>query len=463
MRIPLFLAAGVLLLASYAPAATVIVHPVPIDAVLYNPGIGVELWHRATWGTKPESYPEVTLTYYRWYWHEIEPERGKIRWDLIDAAFKDAATNGDRLGFRLMTVGGESTGRYQGRTGAMAVPSWWAEKVGGFWYGEAEQGGVFWPNYNSPLFLAEISRIMTAFGERYANHPGLNHLDTSFFGCWGEQNDACVEGRVAPEHMWSAETYRKAIDIQFEAFPQTPIMQLGHSDPTVHDYPMLVRKTGWRVDCFGDYNYFSENWSHMGDLYPKILARYGEAWKSGMVSLEICGSIKNWVDRGFDFDRIMDDALAYHATSMNLKAGNIPPEWMPKLLDTIKYMGYRLRVAKAESPATIGVTDPWMLRLEMVNEGVAPPYHQYPIGIKLESTTGQNWLHTITEVDVRQWLPGSHAVELTVPPPELPDGSYMLSVALLDRHANMPGIQLANEGREGESFYYSLATVQVSR
>jgi hypothetical protein len=159
----------------------------------------------------------------------------------------------------------------------------------------------------------------------------------------------------------------------------------------------------------------------------------------------------------------MDDALAYHATSMNLKAGNIPDKWMPKLLDTIKHMGYRLRVDEAEVPATIGVTDYWALRLEMVNEGVAPPYHEYPIGVKLEDGTGQIWIHRIEKVDVRKWLPGSHTVELTLPPPGLPAGSYMLSVALLDRHANMPGIQLANEGREGESFFYTLAEVVVER
>ena len=113
-----------LLWLSAASAETVTVRPKPIDDVLYNPGVGVELWNRTTLRRKPERYPEVKVTYYRWYWYQIEPERGNIRWDIIDAAFDDAASNGDRLGFRLMTVGGGNRGSYKGKQGRLAVPDW---------------------------------------------------------------------------------------------------------------------------------------------------------------------------------------------------------------------------------------------------------------------------------------------------------------------------------------------------
>ena len=43
----------------------------------------------------------------------------------------------------------------------------------------------------------------------------------------------------------------------------------------------------------------------------------------------------------------------------------------------------------------VGAADPWKLRLEMVNEGVAPPYHIYPIAIKLESEAGQAWVQAV--------------------------------------------------------------------
>lgn len=454
-----------ILLSTVASAETTTVRPKPIDDVLYNPGVGVEMWNRTTWGRTPDPYPKVKVTYYRWYWHQIEPERGTIRWDIIDAAFEDAAKNGDRLGFRLMTVGGRHQGSYQGTTGHMAVPDWWAERVGGFWYGPSDSDRrTFWPDYNGEAFLEEVERIMNAFGDRYRDHPALNHIDTSFFGCWGEQNDACVRPRVDREkHWWTPETYRKAIDIQLAAFPETPFMQLGKTDTEIYDYPMKEKKLGWRVDCFGDYRNFGGSWNHMEHVYPKILDLYGDAWKHGMVSFEICGTVRRWIELDYDFGAIMDTALAWHATTINMKAGDIPEEWMPKMLETIKYMGYRLRVDEAAFPASIESTDPWTLRLKMVNEGVAPPYHVYPIAVKLESTTGQTWVHKTDEVDVRAWLPGDHSVDLSVPAPDLPSGVYKLSVGLLDKHEGMPGIQLANGGREGESFFYGLADIRVVR
>lgn len=447
----------VLLCPRVSTGESVTVRPRAIDDVLFNPGIGVEMWHRATWGSVPKSYPEVTLTYYRWYWGEIEPGRGDIRWDLIDAAFEDAASQGDRLGLRIMTVGGRRQGSYQGKTGSMAVPEWWAERVGGYWYDD-----VFWPDYNGEAFLEEAERIMKAFGERYADHPGLNHLDTSFFGCWGEQNDACIPGKVKEEHFWTPATYRKAIDIQFEAFPDVPIMQLGSADAAMYDYPMKVRKTGWRVDCFGDYRNFGPNWNHMESYYPQIIERYGDAWQHGMVSFEICGSIQTWVDLEYDFKMIMDKALEWHGSSLNLKAGKIPDEWMPILLETLKSLGYRLRIDELTHPEEIGVGDPWPLRMVWVNEGVAPPYHIYPIAVGLRGDGGCNWTHQTKEVDVRTWLPGTHVVELSVPPPDLPAGTYTLSVALPDRHPGMPAIQLANEGK-GDDGFYELSTIRVVR
>ena len=423
-----------------------VVQPREIDDVLYNPGIGVELWHRAEWGATPENYPEVRLTYYRWYWSEIESERGQIRWDIFDRALDDAVATGARMGFRLMCV----------RGGQMQVPLWLAEKAGGFWYGD-----TFWPDFNNPVFMDEVERLMTAIGERYADHPGLNHVDMSFFGCWGEYNDACVPGRVSSAHMWSEETQKRNVDIHFASFPNVPILQLGTSDPAIGDYAHFVKGAGWRVDCFGDYGIFGTHWNHMEDYYLPIVQRYGDAWKRGMVSFEICGSLQNWVDKGFDFDLIMDKALEWHGSSINLKACNVPDEWMPKLLETLKYLGYRLRIREVEFPPILKRGESWPIRMEWMNDGVAPPYHIYILALELvPESGGVHWRHEAAGVDVREWLPGSHRVNLDLPVPGLAPGVYSLRVGLLCPHTKRPAIRLANAGLE-EDGWYALSTVRI--
>jgi len=427
-------------------AETVRVEPVEIDDMLYNPGIGAEMWHRSEWAQTPLNYPEVRVTYYRWYWHEIEQTRGQIRWDIIDKAIDDAVATGARTGFRLMTVGGGNQGTYGSATGNMAVPEWFANRVGGSW-----ENGVFWPDYNGTTFTEEVERIMAAFGDRYADHPGLNHWDTSFFGCWGEQNDACITGGVAVEKWWTPETFNRIIDIQFETFPNVPIMQLGGAED-IHDYVMNEKGAGWRVDCFGDYGYFGPTWNHMEDYYPGILNRYGDAWKRGMVSFEICGTIDQWVEKGFDFDQIMDKALEWHGSSINLKAGSIPVAWMPKLVETLKYMGYRLalRSVEHESEGTagseLGVASMWE------NVGVAPPYHDYWLAYRFRNVDSDEISIHVTKTSVKGMLPGQLDTTVAARLPIMA-GRYELSMALVYSYNEEPAILLANAGREADGWY----------
>jgi hypothetical protein len=94
----------------HAQRDTVIVRPLPIDDVLQNPGIGITTFNRfngqATnppleWSevgpvtklpqpaTKPD-FPDTTIAYLRWYWNALEPEQGKIRWEIVDLALEEA-------------------------------------------------------------------------------------------------------------------------------------------------------------------------------------------------------------------------------------------------------------------------------------------------------------------------------------------------------------------------------------
>ena len=67
MRQLLIVPVILVLLGANGEAETIRVEPVEIDSMLYNPGIGAEMWYRSEWATTPVSYPEVRVTYYRWY------------------------------------------------------------------------------------------------------------------------------------------------------------------------------------------------------------------------------------------------------------------------------------------------------------------------------------------------------------------------------------------------------------
>jgi hypothetical protein len=106
----------------YAQHDTVIVRPAPIQDVLMNPNTGITTFNRFNgqptnppleWSevgpvskvpqasTKPD-FPDTTIAYLRWYWNALEPEQGKIRWDILDLALEEARAHGQTLAIRLM-------------------------------------------------------------------------------------------------------------------------------------------------------------------------------------------------------------------------------------------------------------------------------------------------------------------------------------------------------------------------
>ena len=95
--------------------------PVEIEAVLVTPGAGIQTFQRfrgqtpypglrwseagpvekvADAASKPD-FPESSVAYLRWFWHQIEPEPGKYRWEIIDLALEEARRHGQTLDIRL--------------------------------------------------------------------------------------------------------------------------------------------------------------------------------------------------------------------------------------------------------------------------------------------------------------------------------------------------------------------------
>ena len=111
-----------LILFKAAGAQTVVVHPKLIQDVLVNPGMGIQTFQRfngdalntgVKWSEEGPieslaasgsavDFPPSTIAYCRWFWETLEPEQGKVGWEIIDRALADAARHGQALAIRLM-------------------------------------------------------------------------------------------------------------------------------------------------------------------------------------------------------------------------------------------------------------------------------------------------------------------------------------------------------------------------
>jgi hypothetical protein len=460
----------------------IVVRPKTINEVLFNPGMGFMTFQRFNGdklneGTKwtegypieyqsnngrleNDQHPLTSIAYFRIYWRFLEPEPGRYDWELIDKAIRTARTQGQSLMLRIAPYG---------ETEDSDVPLWY------------RQLGNLEPNKKQPRWRVDpgdtryvryFGGLIRALGERYDGQPDLESVDVSIVGTWGEGEGS---------ELLTQETREALVDCYTDSFLETPLLMLL-TDEHTNRYGLSRADVGWRVDCLGDMGGHWSNlreivgwradtlneywdipldWSHMMDFYPQQIIRSGmqDAWKKAPVSFEVCWVIKNWYDRGWDIDYIIDQSLKWHISSFNAKSSSVPAEWEPHVNRWLLKMGYRLALRKMTYPAVVKPGGELSFTSWWENLGVAPCYKNFPFALRLRNDRLSNVI--ITGADIRQWLPGDSLYDQTVVLPlELPSGHYQLEAAILDKHSLQPALRLAMEGRQPDGWYH-LGNIEV--
>src|SRR5437660_3703090 len=373
----------------FAQSNVVVVRPKEIHDVLVNPGMGITTFQRFNgqepnpplkWSeigpekklsqatVKPD-FPEVSVAYCRWYWNALEPERGKYRWDIVDLAIEEARAHGQKLAIRLMPYSNQDS-----------LPEWFRNSGAKRANKDSAKDGKIWqPDFSDPLYLKYWGELVAEAGKRYDGNPYLDTVDISSVGYWGEG--------------WSpympAFPFQKAlIDIWFDAFPRTTLL-MNFDEPQALTYG-TSRGAGWRLDCLGDLRVKSDNpyfEPEMLDVYPQQVVRSGiqDVWQKHPVALEVCVTVSEWKRDHFDLNYILDQALRWHVTSVNLKSSPIPADWKSDFDIFEKKIGYRLLLRRLEYPKTVVAGSMMPVHMWWLNAGVAPPYTNYQLALQLRS------------------------------------------------------------------------------
>ena len=288
---------------------------------------------------------------------------------------------------------------------------------------------------------------MREAGSRYDGNPYLDRVDISSVGYWGEGWS---------DYMPAFEHQRALIDIWLEAFKRTSLlMNFDQQEALTYG---TGHGAGWRLDCWGDMRSNPTNgsasWCHMLDFYPQQIVRAGveDVWKRSPVSLETCWVPGYWSEHGWDVDYILEQALRWHVTSVNVKSSVIPRAWKQKFEDFQKKMGYRFVLRRLEYPGTVRAGQMMPVHMWWLNAGVAPLYREYWLAVKLASQRASEALRV--PVDLRRWLPGDAVFDGSLyVPSTLPAGAYRFRVALLDPRTGQPAVKLAIAGRLTDGWY----------
>ena len=439
-----------------AQTNVVVVRPKAIHDVLVNPGMGITTFQRFNgqepnpplkWSeagpvtklpraaTKPD-FPDTSVSYCRWYWIVLEPKPGEFQWEIVDLALEQARAHGQTLAIRLMPYSDKDP-----------LPEWYRNSGARRANKPTDKDGAIWqPDFSDPLYLKDWGELVAEAGKRYDGNPYLESVDISSVGYWGEG--------WSP-YMPPFPYQRQLIDIWLEAFPRTTLL-MNFDEQQALTYG-TEHGAGWRLDCFGDMRTSSTNPyfpAEMLEIYPQQIVRAGiqDVWRRKPVSLETCYTVAGWKERGYDLDYILEQALRWHVSAVNIKSAPIPSEWKTQFDAFQKKIGYRFNLRRLEysklvAPGTMMPVHMWWL-----NEGVAPVYKEFTLAVELRSPGMATAIPV--PVDIRKWLPGDAVYDGTLYVPEtLAEGNYDVRIAMLDPRTGKPAIRLAVEGRQEDGWY----------
>ncbi len=131
-------------------------------------------------------------------------------------------------------------------------------------------------------------------------------------------------------------------------------------------------------------------------------------------------------------------------------------------------LGYRLALLEVAAPQRARAGESFELQLRLRNDGFAAPVKPRPVFLVLHRDGAPRVELPLLDVDPRRWLPGEHAVDLTLSlPMSVSPGAYALSLWMPDASPSLRArseyaVQWANDGWDAATGLHALGvTVQL--
>ena len=390
---------------------------------------------------------EMIDRYDRVLWKDIETAKGVYDFSIIERLLESAAENKGVAGFRIRCVTS-----YMPQLG---VPEYLTKEVEKGWWVDLNKDGKkeSWvPDWNDPVFLKRVRKLLQALGEKYNDDPRFGFLDIGIYGTFGEWHLGSIgENLEIGAYRASFPTKKHIIDSHIMAFPDKHLLMMS-DDTEALRYAMSVSPAiGWRRDSYTN--------DHFHDVNKDIIK---DRWKTAPVIVEPMSA------RNIDPMKA-DQVEEYHITAINninYEHEKYSQQEQEFIRENAKKAGHRYVLKQISYPGIITIDAEFRIDTEWKNSGTAPTYYFWDVCYQLKNTEDGSviWQGT-SSLNLRKVYPGSPVIvsDTFKLPVALESGQYKLSLTVKDPaqspYFNPMNLAIEIDRKNGS---YNLGTITVN-
>jgi hypothetical protein len=432
------------------------------DPELVNPMRGLYRWLNNENVPSPNPLPRRTTdAYERYTWSDIEKGRGEYDFSVLEADIAKAAAAGQKFAFRIRALVNNKGRAVPGYIESALDLGWWTDM------NDDGKSDTYVPDWNDPIFIDGVQRLLNALGERYDNDPRISYIDIGIYGSWGEWHTSGISyNSTRPAKAMTRENRQRVIDFHIAAFPNTPLVMMTDDEQSLVYALERSPRIGWRRDSLG-VEHFEGVVGDVRRLGEDKLALFLERWKTAPVVTEFMNP--KYHDDSDTYKLALEQVKRYHISMVGngnmVPWGEMSTSGRDSLVQMAKLSGYRFAPIEIAVPTVFKTNEQVLVQSRWINEGVAPSYEQWEVWYQLRDGAGAVVWEARSKLDLRRLLPNDAASALTVADElTLPNGlrpaSYSLSLVVRDPRGARDPMALAIKDQRGDGSY-ALGTVAV--
>lgn len=412
-------------------------------------------------GRSPIPYPNpaggvqhAADTYFRLTWDEWS--KGTTSFDNY---FKNAITRGQSIGFRLVSIDDSYTGNVVDGN-RMSYPSSLHTSMQMEANPDFKIGNVWWPNYNSNIWLANWRAVMVAI----ANHINttsfngvkfsdvLAYMDIGGIGIYGEGHRYLNIGNGwawPTGTQWTLANLKEIVQAQMDNFPNVPL--IGNINYLNSNSELPAGFDTFYMTGFNAWGFLGLRWDHAcdaGDFNLDYTSKPA-ATKTWITSVYQNAPVLaepqqfNFAIAGqCDYSHVMTEVMTFHASTIentdSYENGATLPSCTQSLLYSIaKAIGYRYTVTQTTTTDSIRANGLFSVAGNFKNIGIAPNYEDYDLFYELRQAGVVKWTGT-SNLLFKWFQPGvnNHTDNFTLT--NLASGVYDLYMIVRSRKKRLP-------------------------